>query len=839
MVNLLFLGYSFSFFNIASSSLNNIFDNRIVSSKRSNPPSNPPENLKRRKRSNKSKSKNLKRKSNSGTIVKLSKKKIKELEFDLFDEFISKFSKVKITISPNRVIYYDKGRYDILANLFFKDPAGIIAGYEYENFMQNIFNELVEGVCKNDSKPFCKPLKLVKFDSFDELKEKLLDKEFMKNFTALANLIFQHDHILNLLGKLKSFIIKCLLIVRQRYPNIYGKDRDRWNQVLESMNSLKSVNISKVYTNFVKILGWSSRTKDLNSFKFECLENWTDLKPRFEELLDDFYSRDKGSCLDIVSKHFGERRAITNGFTEIIYTSFKSYFNRNPLLAFLWKYQDPNSWTKCFKSLKNTRSSYSNTEEEIENFHLNRDRILTLAFDLNSTLHSKSRLKVIVENDQKISWNNSNFYQILFFKLFKILEDTNRFTWENLLNVFSFKNDQEDSKHSIIEDNLKQIIPFFQNSSASLIFFKALKLYEDYKKQPKKKKSRLHLPNTKITSFQYEEYYERILQNLGYKDPLDPKFIKRNGLQFDRIAFLENFYKVMKRFDSFKSFHDSHDLLRLFFKWTIYVRESFLKDYYHHNPDALFQRINPLFKLLRVCFPFPYSEYDLEKYFPEFYFNLGQRPAPNLDFLMTLEFYERLDEMLPAFKRALNTFYNPGPDKGDCRRLEDLHFGGRFENNLILTNMIWTFKKYNFFGESKDLDLMRECISFPRTVFMEAGLGEKLIVKSNDFLEILSRNEFDYPYLNRQFLSSYKSTKKQNENYFIIRISSLNDFMFSLLQLEKIESLDQETIQMLFGFKDSDWKWNKDQFIKFKRKMKEIFPTNLLNNIIGSFDFNQ
>lgn len=116
----------------------------------------------------------------------------------------------------------------------------------------------------------------------------------------------------------------------------------------------------------------------------------------------------------------------------------------------------------------------------------------------------------------------------------------------------------------------------------------------------------------KINSLKYEEFYERFLKLLGYNDPLDPEFIKKNKLEFGRLSFLKNLNKMIP--DSSNKFEDNDDLTRLFFKWIVYINEQFWEKKCF---GILSEIINPIYDQLKTHFSYYYTRNSLNDYFYE------------------------------------------------------------------------------------------------------------------------------------------------------------------------------------------------------------------------------
>lgn len=184
----------------------------------------------------------------------------------------------------------------------------------------------------------------------------------------------------------------------------------------------------------------------LNFFKFECLRRWNnDLKSSFEMLLDDFYSMENGSCPTILLNHFGEEEEKIPK-KEPLSKNFKSYLNRNLLLTFLWQYKDINSWKKCHDS-SGILDSYSNTQEEMDDYRWRKDQILTLFFSEFNIFNIESNLMLVLRNNHKISFHFLDSNTLYFIELLRMLKIIGPFTWKNLLDIIDFDTCEKNQSH--------------------------------------------------------------------------------------------------------------------------------------------------------------------------------------------------------------------------------------------------------------------------------------------------------------------------------------------------------------------------------------------------------
>lgn len=134
--------------------------------------------------------------------------------------------------------------------------------------------------------------------------------------------------------------------------------------------------------------------------------------------------------------------------------NFKSYLNRDPLLAFLWKYQDPSLWLKCFNPLGTLNLSYLNTKKEMKEFKLKRDQLLTLFFIPFPLFDLELDLRLVLESNHRILFEYLNSDKFHLFKILNILESINRLTWKDLLNVFEFRIIDGIPNHSRVRNTL-------------------------------------------------------------------------------------------------------------------------------------------------------------------------------------------------------------------------------------------------------------------------------------------------------------------------------------------------------------------------------------------------
>lgn len=388
-------------------------------------------------------------------------------------------------------VEYDPKLIEILSEHFDKNVSGIILGYSHGQFVydikdvQDAYDKVMEESCKENSSlssPLCQPSTSIRFNSTDELEKILLDDNFRFNFMALIkSLPCKYSDLFSII--LHKFLLKCLLIMRQKYPQETGKDQEKWKKIVESMKLLEPILYGNDFRDSIEILEWKSfsRGEGAHFFRLECLEKWNDdLKIRFEALLDDFYSKDKGSCSSILSKHFnGGKEIILN--SEKLSENFKSYTNKDPLLAFLWFNQEYYSWGKCFDSSENL-DSYQNTEKEINRFKSSKNRLLTFVFKPFSFLHLESDLQLLMENNHKIEFQFLESSNQSLSRLLGMLEKFGKLTWRNVLNIFEFGTNEEDNKNRRLEFFLIKEIPFFKTGKSSM-HIKAMKLLEEYKKE--------------------------------------------------------------------------------------------------------------------------------------------------------------------------------------------------------------------------------------------------------------------------------------------------------------------------------------------------------------------
>lgn len=384
------------------------------------------------------------------------------------------------TLFIERTTEYNSNLEEILSTFFIKDLFKEIIKYSHENPIQDSYDKVMTILCKdNPTFSFCKSLISIKFDTVDDLEKSLIDMKFMNNFRILIeDFRFKYGSFFSM--NLYSFLLKSILIMRQRYPNHQGQDQWKWERIIKSTKSLIYLFEYRDIKNFISVFEWNPihlHNWSLNFLKLECLRNWkNDLEPRFKDLLNDFYSVERGSCSALISKHFNEGNEIA--WNEIVsIENFKSYFNRNPLLAFLWKYRDPNSWIKCCNSLK-ILDSYSNSKWEMENFKWKRKEILTFDFDLFSLFGLELELKLVLENNHKIIFHSLNLDKQYIFKIAKILKSLNRLTWKNLLNVFTFEIIDENLNHSKLKKFLDSIDPSGMNDFS--IYNEIMKSMIDY-----------------------------------------------------------------------------------------------------------------------------------------------------------------------------------------------------------------------------------------------------------------------------------------------------------------------------------------------------------------------
>lgn len=186
--------------------------------------------------------------------------------------------------------------------------------------------------------------------------------------------------------------------------------------------------------------------------------------------------------------------------------------------------------------------------------------------------------------------------------------------------------------------------------------------------------------------------------------------------------------------------------------------------------------------------------------------------------------------MQPKLISALETFYNSGPNQGDCQELINIHFNGNIENNIILAGMIFLFRKSKTYSGPKNLGL-DDCIFNSKDNYKN-NLNRRPAIKPNDFLRSLVKDGISYTFfISRQFLSVHKKmqAKYEDKDYIIGKISLLHDFKYFLSILKRIDMLNQETIKDLFKFEKSNWEWNGEQFNAFKKEFNERYPNNPLN----------
>lgn len=173
---------------------------------------------------------------------------------------------------------------------------------------QYAYDQVIEEFCKDNlslSSSY-KSLMFTKFNDSDGLESRLSDKEFMTNFSTLAKR-FPHEYGDSFSIKLGIFILKCFLIMRQKYPKIHEQDQEKWKETLTNMKPLESA-LGDYSLSFTFILQWNldfSHDVGIYFFKIECLRRWNDdFGSKFERFIDDFYSKESGSCLEIISNHF-------------------------------------------------------------------------------------------------------------------------------------------------------------------------------------------------------------------------------------------------------------------------------------------------------------------------------------------------------------------------------------------------------------------------------------------------------------------------------------------------------------------------------------------------------
>lgn len=230
------------------------------------------------------------------------------------------------------------------------------------------------------------------------------------------------------------------MIIKQKYSNTYGQDQEKWDEIVKGMRSLGSIFDNHCMAASISDLEW--RHYYFGNFvskflKIEYLRNWkNNLEPKFKRLLDDFYSVERGSCLAILVKHFNGGKVIDWKKKKPV-EDFKSYMNRDPLLAFLWQSQDSISWEKCFDLTLTLSISYSNTEKEMKEFKSRKRQIFTLLFTSFYDDSLEFDLELVIENNHKIYFDIDKQDQY-FLKIFKMLKIINQATWKNLLNIVIF-----------------------------------------------------------------------------------------------------------------------------------------------------------------------------------------------------------------------------------------------------------------------------------------------------------------------------------------------------------------------------------------------------------------
>lgn len=351
------------------------------------------------------------------------------------------------------------------------------------------------------------------------------------------------------------------------------------------------------------------------------------------------------------------------------------------------------------------------------------------------------------------------------------------------------------------------------------------------------------------------EIYDRVMNRLHI-----PK-IKRRNLDFHTETFADQLYQILSpqqieipMFDQFW-----YDLVRLLFKWKIYMRQENV-----NNMEIISTiPLNSNMKTIGISEnvndnhsenknnceneKFIMASYSIDQFvkiigerngytsFPVS-FSLESHHINNLSIfrgLMECEIMEHDQAVFIPFASIVNDFYGGGEreERDYCKELEVKYFNGNFDKNVVLKSII-------ILHDPKEM-IKKKCFSYggyPRfhpTIppdQIDSVYLDNLRISGPKGIQI-----FEMEYLTSSIVEFYLKNKMR------FRIHSPRDFSILLGVIRKRRDLmTKETIKNIFGFFEDHEYRNHDEFPKWNSKMfKKFLKRSILTNLISKREYNE
>lgn len=313
-------------------------------------------------------------------------------------------------------------------------------------------------------------------------------------------------------------------------------------------------------------------------------------------------------------------------------------------------------------------------------------------------------------------------------------------------------------------------------------------------------KSSSHSSHSNSHSSSKVQENELNFYNLDFSNKLHQRISSKNDIGFDDLFW--------------------YDLLRLLFKWSIYIKQFANTEEFEEAMTSVRLLTSMIDRQAAIFFFVDFSNLEFSKDF-----------SGELKQLMDYEIMERIDDIFPIFHSALERFYT---GQIDCIQLKNEYFGGNFEGDLVLKSMFYTYDpvgKIKRCFQEREMEMEREndivssrenrksnssSLSLSISFLTSSSSSDSDSISKMDFLRI-KPDKIRKPKLSCMEFTSKKiiDTILESNQKFTVECSI--DLIVLLKKLKESNSLTRKPLNEMIDLylSNKTFGWSKEEFIEY------------------------